>query len=1675
MSKDPLLAIDFFSIHHLASSKLTLAYPNEEELDKLINRHIYPHLISNQHPTYYQNGHTIDELNKFVYKRAGSIFYTDNFIILQDELRLTINRIKNWSEINNIEEAESLSRFFRKLEQPSDGMTLLYSDGKKLLEKIAIFLHSPLIQLEERKNIIVNLLADNELEHCIAGCYSRIASAALQLEANLEGSHQIKQWLSTFSKDMASNLAAKRPFAVPDSYQVLICKASQSAVLQNLLHAHNYLLMQAKEHGFPVLVEKDSGAIELSNKLTQLSKSAITNAYLKELEQHITATNLVDYLANKLYANFHIIMQRDITYVDKTNLIVGQLNLLGEDSWFKKNLVGLEEIMDENGQLKPITDLKITITQRLLSKKILQGYESKKIRLVEGKYLEYYEFSSAIELTWVLINGKRKSLLQLIKTDELTRIIPLPNQIKQDLFPEFTTTFIPTQILILHAIFVKNTQSLLTILKNLPHAYHEFFLNDSFSVKIVAHIKDTSSVRLFVELLSHISDKASKVFLIANLGDAFIHTLIADGLSKADIRKTLPGLSITYSIENYDANSKREALSVTKELIKHLIDNDYKNFSKIIFSRLMFKYLDKLNLRGLNFKNTIFDQSIQGSNFDEADLKGSFFNENILDLSFRKIDLRETFFQSTNDNQYVNLDFHDAQLSTHSFKNLRKLGILNFVGANLQEVNFQDLEIKNNLKFLDFSKANLEACNLSQLSLLGLKIWDANLANTDLRKTQLPLLAINRQTNLQGSRLEVSTLKHIYNLGFRNFNTCKIEIDIDFIDEGRDPFNFYRARFKNAEFYGVSFFAHFVESDLSSATFRSMDNYHNMFLSLKAIKSVLEGVTFKNINFIENTRFRFYTLNQVAFENVEMPAKILFVFYQAGIRDFSGVKSLKGPLPQKLSAYPVWNAILPKKVFLDLFKLGLRNFSGGDLNSFYLSQVLSEKAISKINLKFANYKASPLSCSLNRRIKRQTEVLICSAHILLQKFIRKNQNILSLDDIEVLATSPTKNLIIKELIIENKPLYFLQQVDEANFYLGYSSDAAVLYQAVTFAENIISTITRNTLKINFYFAKPISHANNFIIGIQFLKKLGFSDIAIHYFDMQQNYYSLNLRNGVTSMDLGENLNFKKVVTQNLIVKKVIQHKEKMLRQLLRRISLDVKKKIGSGRLSGHAKGAQYDLGAMILFFISESLSKTSTSESISLDVVTKAQLKGLVENFAQEIGRTRGADASQIQSTIVLANRCIDQGQCSTEELLIKDIVDSMYRMRPDLEIGNDYARKKIVEFFVDIGDFFSQKFSELKLEIEKIFIHENLPRVSFLSDNQIINNGSFHLNTSWNQPILMEFINNIESTFIELGYDLEEDTDFSEIRLIEVLNILCNNFTQYENSNGLTAENMTRFLQDKDFFKQISDEPEQLQSIDFANENDEDYINDFIQDSLNFNLSLTHPLDQSFANRSKRAVALAIENQQLREDQAWQIADNYLSKNILKKTRHSKSGNITYNGNDNKKHLTSIVQIKNHSNNHSSFQKNNLKKEIFHVNRKSVPQRVSKQRCNKIWSNPANDCFKLHKNQVRSSAIKGNNFVNLKPIDHHMNKIKSYIKPNEYVPAMKNNRTLKKLGGSFDQARSSNGSVTERSEIINTLFFLKFLSNCQYPKNYRPKLNEKTLKGVMRQNEKLQKKFFNK
>ncbi len=1631
MPKDRLLAEDFFLLHLLSESEIKIAVEELNRLEQLIKQKLYPYLTADQKPTYYQGGRNLNDLNKFVYQDETSSLQSEKFKLLQVELKLSVTHIQLWAVSHKIEGAETLSVFLKKLEQPSDNMALIYGDGKLLLEKMTVLLDEPLIKLEERKKIIVNLLADKELEKCIAGCYSRISSAALQLQENLEGDLQIKQWLRTYAKIMASHVAAKRPFAMPDTYQVMLCKASDSAVDQNLLHANNYLLMQAKERGFPIDSQRDQGAIELGNGLSALSKKAIVDLYIKDLEQHITAKNLVGYISEKLHTSFTQILSEDSDYADKSTRILNKLNLLGEDNWFKTNKVGLEEILTDSGELKTVDALQITVTQRLLARKLLKAYEAKIISLNRGGSLEYYEFNSEISFTWFWVDNQRIPLLELIKADRFSTLIPLThlqeNQRRINI------------IRIIHD-FIKDTDGLISVIKNLPAFYGDFF-TDSLSLgRIVNLCKNKDSARLFIELLTHIPDPAKRAVFLTECGPEFVKKMLYHALNQADIKHVLPGIGINYLKEDYNALSKQEALSITKGLISTLLDNEFNSFSNLNFIQLPHAYLEELDFSNVILKLSKFYQPIRYCAFDRADMEGVRFFAELEHISFKNTDIRSVNFNKPFSTPYSNIDLENALLSTESFKGLRSAYVVDFVGSNLQEVNFQDEFIKPRLRFLDFTNANLESCDLSKLELHGVVLWEANLAKANLVGANLNQIAINPHTNLEASQFDLFTVNYLYRRGIKNFASCKIYIE----KRAEDPYefySFYQMNFKKTEFIGEGMYVNFIKSDLSEALFTPKSVTQpasTMKLSIAIKESQLDSATFRHVKFSSDSIILRLAFSQLNFDHVEMSARFLFDLYDSGQRDFMGIKALQGPMPQKLVAFPVLGAKLKKESFLHLYKQGLRDFRGSNLNSFYLSQVLTEQAVSAIDLKLegAEYKQSPLSCISGTRDRRSIlSNPFCTIHFLFQK--TNTEKRISVTDIEAFAVPSRERFSIKELVLGPKPLYILSdEVNEVNFYWGHRPDDDVFIKLDSFTKQSITAFEvseRKNINLRFHFSKIFSDATPLSEFAENIGRMGFSDVKLNYYNQHTQLSRVELKNGrptitilsETQHEILHAEKFRNLLKNVKLNTRKIYNKEEY-RARLRRINLEVKRKLASGMRTGVRNGAHYQLGAAIIYFIGQAINNPTTADIQFIDAENKTVLKLLAYHLAQEVGQERGADERQINTTTIVAEQCIDRGECSTEKQVIRDVVDSMQRIRPDLMIGNEHAWNITKEFFLNVGSYVSDKFDELKI----FFTPPHKPSLPtdpsyWGPPTGVIQLPRIQKRSLYNwyeSSLLLRLIKNIESVFGGFDLDIQQDEDFSEAKLAGYLSELWQALDSCGVNNNATEQftlSILKKLENDSFLESL------LISSPGA-----------CVTEMEFTTATEMPRVSRSRRRQVRDISISDKSdfikQEIETDDAiLDLADDYLlqyeSRKKYPKDNNHRQKNISVSS------LNRQQRLSENNNKHRVEHKKNYKQKIkldLRPNLSNKYNHKNYQPYQPAFVSPIKFAKQSMLNiKIQTPAFKNN-------LSPRMNSKKQLKQADGNYPLLKNDH-------SFFRSHSGISKVTASSDLQTSLFALKFCIKC--------------------------------
>ncbi|WP_126322710.1 pentapeptide repeat-containing protein [Candidatus Rickettsiella viridis] len=887
MARDPALTENFFSLSSINNDK----YENiQATINLLIKEKLYSYL-PNVEPIYAYNLALLKEEAK-----------------LQNELSVTIGKIKQWADEQSLPDTVSLVAFKEKLAMPSDAIVIMYGAGKKNLETVAVLITETAINLEQRKQIVINMLADKELTKCITGCYSRISSAAEQLIESFEGPHQTRSWVQSYINTEARQLAAKTAFPMPVTYQALVCKASGCSEESNMLHANNYLLMKAKERGLPVTVARDTGAIAFDTTINTNDK-AIINTYISYLEKTLNANNLVTSISEKLHRDIQYLLSRDLNYADKINMIINKLNLLGEDNFYPG------EILSEDGHLKSPDYIKITVTERLSKKEpltithhlpnmgLLEKAEIHTILSPEdGKTLKFHRFPS-LALSWFQKDDERKPFLPFIKENGLSHFMawePLQQQPDGD-----------DSILVLHNFLIKSTKDLLLIIDHLPK--EKSFLNWISLKQIVSFVKQDATPEQFVDIFKNIlfiPNRSQANKFLRECGNVFVHNMLRDGIFQSSVDIAFPQLSFTYTAKDYSVNVKQTVLKLTKELLQLITISNFRNFNGFVFYKIEYlDYLNQISFNHADLKQAQFFQPINNCKFDFADLRGTKFHHNLNTLSLQT-DLREVTFPITNA-EVTALNLRGAQLSTTSFAQLRNLDITDFSSTDLREVNFQHATIKSRLQYLNFNEANLESVDLNNLNLQSTWFIKTNLAKANLVRTELSFdNKFDQQTNLAHSQLTLSTLYSLYQkLGIKHFDHCTIVIDD--VSMAID-LRFEKASLQGATFIGKKLKGIFIESDLTDTTFSpstsaTSDQIQTSTLRLEAKfkNSLLNKAKFNHVRFLRDNHFSDSSVQAIVFNAVEMSASLLFYFYEQGHRNFQGIHELKeGILSNKLPPLP---------------------------------------------------------------------------------------------------------------------------------------------------------------------------------------------------------------------------------------------------------------------------------------------------------------------------------------------------------------------------------------------------------------------------------------------------------------------------------------------------------------------------------------------------------------------------------------------------------------------------------------------------------------------------------------------------------------------------------------------------------------------------------------------------
>jgi uncharacterized protein YjbI with pentapeptide repeats len=1361
--KDSLLYQKFFSSFGSETDLREAIQRENLEISQLIKQRLYPQADDNA--IYYTGKH--NNLADLALFTQGS-----EYIVLQRQFDSVIATLKAWGINNNIQTIENLDAFALRLKNPSDRITLLYGDGKKSLEIVTVLLEESTIDLELRKTLFTNLLADNELAKCIDGCYTRISNTAKLLLENRESANQINRWIRSYATEMARELAAKRPFAMPESYQRLICHALDISVEANELHVSNYLLSQAKVNGMPVEVTSDLSALEIANKVISLNKRPIIDLYLKQLESEISAAGLVTFIGIRLHSSLTAILSDPSkTYMEKVSAIEAKLNLIGRDREFL-----LDEIFDiESKRLKPKESFTITIVRRLTDKRWLNDVKVANMVVLQ-KSFSYYHFPNNIELAWLVEKGEatRFRFVDLLKSgldSELSDSVKdtlLKNILRSE---QFVFKANDIDILLNYNAFAKPVVSLLS----LDH--------------IKPLLSDNPDPLLLTKLLQAMSIVEGKAVL-DKLTKPVIHKVILQGFSLANV-ELLFNINPQYFTQHYNSMAQKDALKVTRQLFINLLKNDYRDFSNIGFYHLKYvNYFNNIDFWNCNLQNIFVLQDVSNCKFDNSLLEHARFYKKLERISFINTDLRKTKFLGGGHHKYNALNLKYARISTRVFGTLLLKGIDNFSHADLHEIAFRSLKSINRFS-LDFSYANLQSADLYGLDLRKVKFFSSNLKQANLVECLFSEAYLDKYIQLQGAQIGIDSLVDFYNSGVRWFDRCELEQSDSFADTVSGN-SLEGASFKQAKFRGHSFSLTMVDCDLTEAKFIPKINQvgYNQLVSNKYERTKFINTEFHHVRF-DGVSFTNCLLQGITLNDVKMPADVLFSFYSHGHRDFNGVKGLKGKIPDKLPPFPLSDAALSKEVFVHLYRQGLRDFRASHLFSFYLSETLVAQAASEIDLKLegASYKQSLLGCvsghlSHKRSVSIQPGITAsrCSFYFLVQKSSLLTEKTISLADIMQLATEEgsdnIRKLIIREISFEHKPLFLLQNPDELKFYWGYQPDDESLIQAIDFTKQSTRSTEREKSYITFYCTKKFSSNANLKVLASDVRHLGFRHGQLNYYTAQGQPAALDLEGNPVSLPPYAYLDSKFtsiLEDEKLALSSAKRVTEEKQRSQLYRIAADMKRRAKSGFRAGTRQGAQYELGFALMYFIATWITQRETAEPKLLDSLTKEELKRYAEQIVKEEVDKRQASDYIASLTQDVVNQCIDRGECSTQQLVREDIVDTLQHARPDIQVGYEVMWNKMKNFFVDIGEYLSDKFVAIKEVFKEIGTYNSMLDKELASTSGKLVTGfgvatwirpKRKLRRWYDSPLLIRFIKTLELLFNALDYDINQVAEFSEAEL---------------------------------------------------------------------------------------------------------------------------------------------------------------------------------------------------------------------------------------------------------------------------------------------------------------------
>jgi uncharacterized protein YjbI with pentapeptide repeats len=852
-----MLRIDPFLSDKIFNPKFDTEKNEKKEVQENINIRIKTELYNdpNYSPVYFHGENTPTAINSFLVSEECSKLknelykiklhiqgWLNNFSIMID-----IQYIENERLVHTTASANwVIITFFSRLigDYYSDLRIQLYSSGKKNLEIIAILLYDENINIDTRKALLSNLLSDEGLLACGAGCYTRLSNTADYFITNLNTKKSISNWVYDYLLETADTQTRYEILDRKKNYVQLLCILISFPIEEMHIHARNFLLSFAANFGkFPFKIPYDP-YLKLFEK--NIGVKLVADNYLISLKNKISGEDLAIFIVNKIYSLIRerISSNSIESYAEQSSIIITYLDAIGDDYYFD-----LGEIFHEDATLKGHNFFEMTIVERLIQSGWLTN---KRIYLSETyneQRLFYKIFKNNLLLTWMKKRGDTRIRLTNIEINEegledikiFWDLFLTNEKLKPRLCCQAETLkgnyishlYFPTKLFRIFAVNMNIKEFKGWDLRSICFSEYCFGNQQDNSNEIFKKIKlyslrkiDFSNVNLSELSLTSLDFSESK-FTKANLQMSSLINILfrSSDLSDINLRKSNLINVDFYNAKLCGANFlKIKAKKINlmhADLSSGIVKVDFK-FSSLENVNFVSSNLQNADLRYANIINCDFTfANLDRVDFRYSNLDGSIFSNTILKnskldhASIRGADFENADLEGMN---LANIDGEESKL----------------VKANLKNTLLLNSKLKNS----DLSGADLSGADLSGADLSGADLSGADLSGADLTRVNLVGAHI-LGANFLGAVLLDSNIEETYisNLISNNVQTSSIITQDILLNNEIKSEDFYEKNEENLEFstffyknYAYSLKKTDIEA-IGQIVFRNEENFFFKVLS----------------------------------------------------------------------------------------------------------------------------------------------------------------------------------------------------------------------------------------------------------------------------------------------------------------------------------------------------------------------------------------------------------------------------------------------------------------------------------------------------------------------------------------------------------------------------------------------------------------------------------------------------------------------------------------------------------------------------------------------------------------------------------------------------------------------------------------------------------------------------